>query len=137
MRGHIVVVGAGKFGSYLASALSARGQDVILIDKDKDAFNKLTEEFAGYEINDNAFELEVLEEAEVAKASQVIIATNSDNANIFIANICDEIYHVPQIFIRQSNEDKVSLLAGTRYKVIYPFNLSIQQYFNMIASEEN
>ena len=136
MRGHIIVIGAGKFGSYLASSLSARGQDVILIDKNKEAFSNLPEGFVGYEINDDAFELEVLEEAEISKASQAIICTNSDNANIFIANICDGIYHVPQIFVRQSNEDKVSLLAGTRYKVIYPFNLSIQQYFNMI-SEEN
>ncbi len=136
MKDHIIVVGAGKFGSYLASNLSARGQDVFIIDKNKDAFNNLPEGFGGYEINDDAFELEVLEEAEVAKASQVIICTNSDNANIFIANICDGIYHVPQIFVRQSNEDKVSLLAGTKYKVIYPFNLSIQQYFDMV-SEEN
>jgi Trk K+ transport system NAD-binding subunit len=132
MKDHIIVVGAGKFGSYLASNLSARGQDVFIIDKSKEAFNNLPEGFGGYEINDDAFELEVLEEAEVAKASQVIICTNSDNANIFLANICDAIYHVPQIFVRQSNEDKVSLLAGTKYKVIYPFNLSIQQYFNMV-----
>ena len=47
MRGHVIVIGAGKFGSYLASSLSARGQDVILIDKDKDAFSNITDEFAG------------------------------------------------------------------------------------------
>ena len=101
MRGHIIVIGAGKFGSYLASSLSARGQDVILIDKNKEAFSNLPEGFVGYEINDDAFELEVLEEAEISKASQAIICANSDNANIFIANICDGIYHVPQIFVRQ------------------------------------
>ena len=33
MKDHIIVVGAGKFGSYLASNLSARGQDVFIIDE--------------------------------------------------------------------------------------------------------
>ena len=53
MRDHIVIIGAGKFGSYLASKLSADGQDVVLIDKDEKSFKNVSDDFAGIEINDD------------------------------------------------------------------------------------
>ena len=37
MKDHIVVIGAGKFGSYLATSISKLGSDVVLIDKNPEA----------------------------------------------------------------------------------------------------
>ncbi len=136
MRDHIVIIGCGKFGSYLASKLSADGEDVVLIDKKQEAFKQVSSDFTGIEIIDDAFEAHVMEEAEVSKSAQVIIATESDNTNIFLAAICDNIYHAKKIFVRQSNDDKDQLFKLTKYNVIDPFDLSIKKY-NEISAEDD
>lgn len=136
MRDHIVIVGAGKFGSYLANSLSTKGRDVVIIDKNQEAINEISDSFVGLTLTGDASELAVLEEAEITKAAQAIIVTDNDNTNIFLANICNKIFNVPKIVLRQSSGDKAGLLAGYNFEVIYPFNLSVQEYFNLAGDED-
>lgn len=136
MRDHIVIVGAGKFGSYLANSLSTKGRDVVIIDKNQEAIDEISDSFVGLTLTGDASELAVLEEAEITKAAQAIIVTDNDNTNIFLANICNKIFNVPKIVLRQSSGDKAGLLAGYNFEVIYPFNLSVQEYFNLAGDED-
>jgi len=47
---HIVVVGCGRVGSSLAMQLSEEGNSVVVIDKNRDSFRRLTR-FDGREKN--------------------------------------------------------------------------------------
>ena len=136
MKDHIVVIGAGKFGSYLATSISTLGSDVVLIDKNPEEFSTIADSFVGIELVGDASDLSVLEEAQVSKASQVVIVTKNDNTNIFLANICSTIFKVPKIFLMQNSNDKAGLLAGYNFNVIYPFNLSVKEYFNLSGDLE-
>jgi trk system potassium uptake protein TrkA len=109
---------------------------VVIIDKDINSFRKLDEEFGGYDIVGDATDLQVLEnEVQIHEVNEVIITTDSDNVNLFIAHICFYIYDVPHIYVRLNDNDKGVLLKNTTIKPIYPFSLSFDDY--MKKREEN
>ena len=128
-RNKTVVIGSGRLGANIAAKLSDLGNDVLIIDKDGSSFRKLSETFSGYDIVGDATDLGILEnEAFIKEAKEVIITTDSDNVNLFIAHICFFIYDVPNIYVRFSDTDKGKLIEHTTIRAIYPFILSIEDF---------
>lgn len=124
-----VVVGSGRLGASIATMLSDLGQDVLIVDKEQTSFRKLSETFSGYDIIGDATDMGVLEnEVNIHQADEVIITTDSDNINLFIAHLCYYVYHVPHIYVRFNDNDKGMLVENTSIKVIYPFLLSIDDF---------
>ncbi|MGN1227360.1 MAG: potassium channel family protein [Christensenellales bacterium] len=133
-RNKIIVIGSGRMGANIASLLYRQGNDVILIDKNKNAFNKLLNTFGGYEIVGDATDLELLESVFIKQAKEVIIVTGNDNVNMYLAHICFYIYDVPNIYIRQEDADKKGLIENTTIKAIYPFLLSVNDFLRLRES---
>lgn len=127
-----VVIGSGRLGASIAAMLSNSGNDVLIIDKDDSSFRKLADTFSGYDIIGDATDLSILEnEALIKEAKEVIITTDSDNVNLFIAHLCFNIIDVPNIYVRLSDIDKGRLIENTTIKAIYPFVLSIDEFMKM------
>jgi trk system potassium uptake protein TrkA len=127
-----VVIGSGRLGASIAAMLSDMGNDVVIIDKDDTSFRKLSDTFSGYDVIGDATDLSILEnEALIREAKEVIITTDSDNVNLFIAHLCFNIIDVPNIFVRFSDTDKGKLIQNTTIKAIYPFILSINDFMQM------
>ncbi|MCF7924760.1 MAG: NAD-binding protein [Candidatus Izimaplasma sp.] len=128
-KNKILVVGSGRLGASIAGKLSTNGNDVVIIDKNSNSFRKLSDEFGGYDVVGDATDLYVLEaEALIKDINEVIITTDSDNVNLFIAHICFYIYNVPHIYVRLNDIDKGILIEDTSIKPIYPFSLSFDDY---------
>lgn len=128
MKNKIIVIGAGKLGASIAKELSNRNEDVLVIDLNEVAFNKL-DDFSGFTITGDATDLNVLEKYGVKDAKIIIITTDDDNVNLFLSHVCFYIYDVPQIHVRLSDSDKGKLIENTTIKAIYPFNLSLDYFF--------
>ena len=124
----VLMVGCGRFGSYLASSLSKEGYDVTMIDKDEKAFNKLNEEFSGFTFCGDATDIDTLCDCGIKQADIVLVATDSDNVNSMIAQIANVIFHVERVYIRLNDTDKEELLRGTSIQAIYPARLSILEF---------
>jgi len=135
-KNKFLVVGSGRLGSNIATKMSEKGEDVIIIDATDDSFRKLHESFSGYQVVGDATDLSVLDNAFIKQAKTAVIATDKDNVNIFLAHVCYHVYNVPKIFVRISDTDKGKLLSGTNIKVIYPFNLSLDAFFDLNECEE-
>ncbi len=135
-KNKFLVVGSGRLGSNIATKMSEKGEDVIIIDATDDSFRKLHESFSGYQVVGDATDLSVLDNAFIKQAKTAVIATDKDNVNIFLAHVCYHVYNVPKIFVRISDTDKGKLLSGTNIKVIYPFNLSLDAFFDLNEGEE-
>lgn len=130
-KNKVLIVGSGRLGASIAGKLSAKGLDVVIVDKDATSFRKLDEEFGGYDIVGDATDLFILEnEVLIHEVNEVIITTDSDNVNLFIAHICFYVYDVPHIYVRLNDNDKGILLNNTTIKPIYPFSLSFEDYMN-------
>ena len=136
-----VVIGSGRLGASIAAMLSNAGNDVLIIDKDGSSFRKLSDTYSGYDVIGDATDLSILEnEALIKEAKEVIITTDSDNINLFIAHLCFYLYDVPNIYARFSDNDKGKLIVNTTIKAIYPFILSIDEFMTMreeIKNEHN
>jgi len=135
MKSDIFVIGAGKFGSKIASLLYDKGQNVLVIDKADKAFHKL-DDFSGFTINGDATDLSLLESLGIKDAKMVIITTDDDNTNLFIADVCFYLFDIRKIYVRLSDTDKGTLLENTSIIGIYPFNLSLDYFLNLEKSEE-
>jgi trk system potassium uptake protein TrkA len=134
-RNKFIVIGSGRLGSNIATSMSELGEDVIIIDAIDDSFRKLQESFSGYQVVGDATDLTILENSYIKQAKTVVITTDSDNVNIYLAHICFYVYNVPKIFVRLSDTDKGKLLDGTMIKAIYPFNLSYSEFMDLNDEE--
>jgi trk system potassium uptake protein TrkA len=135
-RNKFIVIGSGRLGGNIATKMSEAGEDVIVIDATEDSFRKLQESFSGYQVVGDATDMTVLENAYIKQAKTVVLTTDSDNVNIFLAHVCYYIYNVPNIFARLEDTDKGKLLEGTAIRAIYPFKLSFNEFLEMSKEEE-
>lgn len=78
----IVIVGAGAVGSSLAERLSGEGQDVVIIEADRNRAAEVQENHDALVITGNGSSQSVLLEAEVEKADLLIAVSDNDGANI-------------------------------------------------------
>ena len=96
---HIVVVGCGRVGSGLAMQLSDEGHSVVVIDKNRDAFRRLTT-FNGQTLLGSGFDRDTLAKAEASQADALAAVTRGDNTNILCARIARDSYGVKNVVAR-------------------------------------
>lgn len=97
---HVVIAGCGRVGSELGVNLQRLGHDVVIVDKNPKAFERLRPGFEGRTLVGFAFDREVLEEAGIKDAAAFASVTSGDNSNILSARVAKEHYKVPQVVAR-------------------------------------
>ena len=65
---YTVVVGCGRLGAGIADTLYGEGEDVVVVDKDKDSFRKLSSSFGGLSVEGNGMDLDILDSVELKRA---------------------------------------------------------------------
>ena len=135
-RDKFVVIGCGRFGGQVATERSEEKLDVIVIDEDESSFRKLHDNFGGFKQVGDATQLDILKEGKIDEALNVLIATNRDNVNILIANICDKIFGVPNIYIRLMDTEKEALIESKNIHAIYPYKLSLKSFSEQFNQDE-
>lgn len=95
-----VIVGCGRVGARLGSQLSLAGHDVAVIDKDPEAFLRLSPTFRGETIEGVGFDRSVLIRAGIERADGFASVTNGDNTNIVSARIARYVFRVPMVVTR-------------------------------------
>lgn len=97
---YVVIVGCGRVGAQVATLLSEEGHNVVVIDKNSDAFKRLGSTFNGLTVLGNGFELDVLRQAGIEKADALCSLTNGDNTNIMASQVAKKIFKVPRAIAR-------------------------------------
>ena len=80
----IILVGCGKIGVALISALVSEGHDVVAMDSRQDVLDNLTDQFDVMCVTGNGADCEALVEAGVAKTDLFIAVTGSDELNMLM-----------------------------------------------------
>lgn len=132
---YIIVVGCGRTGSHLANLLSKAGKSVVVIDREEKAFEKLDQEFSGFMVEADAIEIDVLEQAKIAKADALIVAADDDSTNMMIAQVAKKIYEVPLVLARVINPAEISVYEALEIQTISPTILSAQLLYDLIMNE--
>lgn len=85
LKGHVIVCGFGRNGSRASQELAASKRDFVIIEKDQKFHEQITEDKRWHLVIGDATHDDTLKEAGIEHASDIIITTPSDAANVFIA----------------------------------------------------
>ncbi len=97
---NFIVVGCGRVGAELSYRLFKRGYQVVTVDSNKQAFNRLHPDFRGRTLEGEGLAESVLERAGVREAEGLAAVTNSDTLNAVVAHIARAFYNVPNVVAR-------------------------------------
>jgi trk system potassium uptake protein TrkA len=93
-------MGCGRVGGELTVQLAKAGHSVAVIDKRKEAFNRLPPGFDAKTLVGVGFDRDILEKAGIKEADAFIAVSNGDNSNIVSARIAREHYGVEKVIAR-------------------------------------
>lgn len=124
---YVIIIGCGRLGASLASALSDDGGNVLIMDRDRGSFRRLSASFGGLSVVSDGTDLDALKDARISEASTVIAVTNNDNTNIMVAQIARDLFHVENVIARLYDPERESVYQEFGIKTICPAVLSVKE----------
>ena len=97
---NFIVVGCGRVGADLAYRLFKAGHQIVVVDSNRDSFNRLHPEFRGRTLEGEGLAESVLERAGIKEAHGLAAVTNSDTLNAVVAHTARAIYGVKTVVAR-------------------------------------
>ena len=102
---NFVIVGCGRVGSELCYRLFKSGHHVVVVDNNKEAFNRLHPDFRGRTLEGEGLAEGVLERAGIREAHGLAAVTNLDTLNVAVAHTARAFYNVPIVVTRNYDPD--------------------------------
>jgi len=128
------IVGCGRLGSRLAKTLSERGEEVLIIDKDKKNFNKLGLNFGGLAVEGDATDIKFISELDIKKAKALVAVTREDNSNLMVCQIAKELFGL-KVIARLYNGEKESVYREFGIDIICPNDLTASAINDALGGE--
>lgn len=97
---NFIVIGCGRVGAELAHHLFKSGHQVVVVDANRQAFNRLHPDFRGRTLEGEGLAESVLERAGVREADGLAAVTNSDALNAVVSHAAREFFGVPVVVAR-------------------------------------
>jgi trk/ktr system potassium uptake protein len=95
-----VILGCGRVGAALAQQLESAGNEVVIIDRNQEAFARLGPDYSGGMVLGTGIDEDILRKAGIEGADAFVAVTNGDNTNAMSAQIAKLIFHVPRVVAR-------------------------------------
>jgi len=130
----VIIVGCGRVGAHTAASLARLGHEVVVIDKDADAFRLLPAGFTGTTLVGYAFERTVLEQAGISEADALVAATAGDNTNAVAARIAKEVYRVPDVVSRIYDPERAEIYRRYGIQTFAPTAWSAGRILEFLVS---
>ena len=113
----IVVVGAGKVGDTLVNRLADEGHNLVIIDKNVERLNQLTDQCDCMCIPGSGASHEILEEAGVSEADLFIAVTESDELNLLCCTLAKQFNNKLSVIARVRNPEYVRDVSYLRSRL--------------------
>lgn len=107
LRNHTIVCGYGMFGQTVAKQLRARGEDIVIIERNREVLDRVDEEILALE--GDARREDVLQDAGIQNARAVIAGIDDSNANIQIGIVTSQLGPDARLVVRVGEEMYESL----------------------------
>ena len=99
----VIVVGGGKVGFYLTKELLAEGHELVLMEKDARAAERIRDELGAVVVNRDGCEGTHLAEAGANRAAIVAAVTGDDEDNLVVCQMAKHHFDVPRTIARVNN----------------------------------
>ena len=121
-----VIIGCGRVGSTVARRLHSSGWEVSVVDEDEEALANLGgPSWGGRYIVGHGLDTHVLEEAGMADADAVVVATDGDNSNIVIGQIAQKHFGVGCVVVRVLDPARAEFFAQQGLRTVCPTSTAI------------
>ena len=88
---YVIVIGAGDLGYYLTQLLLDEGHDVVVIDKDPKACERISNELNVVATQGDATESKTLDKANVKECDALVALTGNDETNLVVSLLAKEL----------------------------------------------
>jgi trk system potassium uptake protein TrkA len=132
-KDYTIIIGCGRLGASLANILSENKGQVLIIDRNKEAFRKLSPSYEGLTLTGEATDMDVLKDAEIEKATAVIVVTDNDDTNIMISQMVKTLFKKKCVISRLYDPEKECVYSGSGIKTICPVFLSIKEISGILS----
>jgi trk system potassium uptake protein TrkA len=129
----VLVVGAGRVGSSVATSALRAGHEVSVLDEDPLSHERLDvelgrswEEAGGRFTIGTALELDALLEAGIEDAEVFIASTNGDNTNLVISQIAKKRFDTPKVVARVLDPARAAWYAEQGLETVCPTQTAIE-----------
>lgn len=129
----ILVIGCGRAGTELARTLSLRGDSVTVVDQNPDVFANLGPTFSGQTIAGVGFDQAVLLSAGVQRIDGLAAVTGSDDANVIIARLASQIFHVPRVVARVYDPRQAEIYRRLGLQTISPLTWGVNRIVEVLS----
>jgi trk system potassium uptake protein len=130
---NVIVVGCGRVGSELAYNLYKRGQKVVVLDRDPDAFKNLPADFRGRTLAGEVLSKELLLRAGIETADALAAVTPVDSVNAVVAHAARTVWGVKNIVVRDYEPNKRGLHEAFGYQLVSPSVWGAQRVEEMLG----
>lgn len=111
----IVILGAGKIGTGIATNLVKQNYNITVVDLNAEKLQTLQSDFDLATVIGSASSPEILTKAGIKKDTIVLAVTNSDESNLIACQLCKNLFSVNRTICRISNKaylDHLDTLGG-------------------------
>ncbi|MFN8432451.1 MAG: TrkA family potassium uptake protein [Anaerolineales bacterium] len=116
---NFIVIGCGRFGAELAYKLFKNGHQVVVVDANPKAFNRLHPDFRGRTVEGDSLSADTLSRASADKATGVAVVTNSDTMNAVIGHTIRVHYpDVQQVIVRNYDPAMRDMLEAFGLQIV-------------------
>ena len=132
----VLIIGAGKVGHAAATALKRKGVAVHVIDRSEQALGPIREDGATVFPGDAA-DRRLLDRAGIQRVSSVLLTTNDDAMNIYLAVYCRRLNPSLRIVSRITHERNIEAIhrAGADFVLSYT-TLGVESVLSLLRGYE-
>lgn len=117
---NVVIVGCGRVGAYLATALDHRGDFVTVVDSNPSAFSRLETAFGGLAIRGTGIDEDVLRMARIDAADAFLAVTDWDNTNLMAAQVAKAVFGIKFVAARVYDPVRAEIFGNMGIVTISP-----------------
>jgi trk system potassium uptake protein TrkA len=130
----VVIVGCGRVGALVAENLDIAGHDVLVLDIDSRAFDRLPTTFGGRTVRGDGTDEDVLRKAEATDADLFLALTEGDNRNVITTQLAAESLGARRVVAKVNDPLRAAAYADLGIATLCRTNLmadSIHAYLGM------
>ena len=106
---YIIVVGGGKIGFYLATALLSEGHEVLILEKDSQRCGFICEQLGSVVTRGDGCEARTLDDVGTERADIFVAVTDEDEDNLVACQVAKHLFRVPRTIARINNPNNQRL----------------------------
>ncbi len=134
---YVIIMGCGRVGARLAQLLVTSGHEVLVLDTNASAFDRLGRDFPGSTMVGNGIDHDVLVKAGIERANAFAAVTQGDNRNIMASQIAKHVFKVPRVVTRIYDPIRQDTFQTLGLEAISPTVIGANVFFSKLTGEKS